>query len=89
MRQNRVRIWIDRHITSRVTEFFLTDWRQAFRPPLTVDDAPGAFNLGLLMTLGQQTRIETGQLSGLSNSLLVMHAEKGVADVSVKHGSWR
>ena len=32
MRQNRVRIWIDRHITSRITEFFLTDWRQAFRP---------------------------------------------------------
>ena len=28
MRQNRVRICIDRHITSRVTEFFLTDWIQ-------------------------------------------------------------
>ena len=34
MRQNRVRICIDRHITSRVTEFFLTDGMQALRPLL-------------------------------------------------------
>ena len=28
MRQNRVLIWIDGHIPSRVIEFFLTDWIQ-------------------------------------------------------------
>ena len=27
-RQNRVLIWIDGHISSRVLEFFLTDWIQ-------------------------------------------------------------
>ena len=26
MRQNRVLIWINKHIQSKVTEFFLTDW---------------------------------------------------------------
>ena len=34
MRQNRVVIRVYRHITSRVTEFFLTDWMQAVRPLL-------------------------------------------------------
>ena len=28
MRQNRVPIWINNHIQSRVIEFFLTDWIQ-------------------------------------------------------------
>ena len=30
-RQNRVLIWIDGHIPSRVIEFFLTDWMHGHR----------------------------------------------------------
>ena len=49
-RQNRVLIWIDGHIPSRVIEFFLTDWMQEnasamYRTKLPEIPDPGSYPL--------------------------------------------
>ena len=41
IRQNRVSIWINSHIQSRVIEFFLTELDAGAQVPVAVDDAPG------------------------------------------------
>ena len=41
MRQNRVLIWINSHIQSRVIEFFLTELDASAQTTVAVDDATG------------------------------------------------
>ena len=42
MRQNRVQVWINSHIQSRVIEYFLTELDAGAQAPVAVDDATGA-----------------------------------------------
>ena len=46
IRQNRVSIWINSHIQSRVIEVFLTGLDAGAQVPVAVDDAPGLLTAG-------------------------------------------